>query len=415
MNKSDNTIKVHKVFCVGLACFFLMFLLSENNNSHAETCSPPVKIAGQTYTYTPASIQDAYDYASTTLGLTQFTLLLSGEVFYENLILNNGAIMLDGGYDCSFTNKASTKTGLWGTVTVTSTGSLNFASGTEGVAVVSTDQCDFDTDIDGFTRIGSCGGSADDCNDNDASVNPGALEVCGDGIDQDCDGNDENCPPICEILFCPSSEDCTAAGGFWWNDNSCQGVPESGTMVSTTGQRWMDRNLGATQVATSPTDSLAYGDYYQWGRGADGHQHTIELTEATSSSDTPGHGDFIITETYPYDWRVPRNDNLWQGETGINNPCPAGFRIPTIAEWETEMASWSSMDPAGAFASPLKLVMGGFHCHFCGEFWDEGDIGYYWSSTVYSVYAHYLQLGPISASTDYIDRAFGYNVRCIQD
>ena len=415
MKKSAISVRTHKVFYVCLTCFSLMFLLSANNNSHAETCSPPVKIADQTYTYTPTSIQDAYDYASTTLGLTQFTLLLSGEVFYENLILNKGAVMLDGGYDCSFTNKAPTKTGIWGTVTVTSTGSLNFASSTEDVAVVSTDQCEFDIDLDGFTRIGSCAGSADDCNDNNISINPDALEICGDGIDQDCNGTDEICPSTCEILFCPTSGDCTAAGGFWWSENRCMGVPESETVTSA-GQTWMDRNLGATQIATSPTDSLAYGDYYQWGRGTDGHQvSTSGLTWETSSSDTPGHGDFILTETSPYDWRVPRNNNLWQGESGINNPCPAGFRIPTKAEWETEMASWSSMDSSGAFDSPLKLVLGGFHCHFCGSFWDDGVLGYYWSSTVSGHYAHDLFIDSNSTRMEYNDRAYGYNVRCIQD
>src|SRR5210317_483940 len=102
MKKSAIAARAHKVFYVSFACFPLMFLFLANNNSHAETCSPPVKIAGQTYTYTPTSIQDAYDYASTTLGLTQFTLLLSGEVFSENLTLDKGAVMLDGGYDCSF-------------------------------------------------------------------------------------------------------------------------------------------------------------------------------------------------------------------------------------------------------------------------------------------------------------------------
>ncbi|MFT7002526.1 MAG: hypothetical protein ACJAVW_003569 [Spirosomataceae bacterium] len=39
----------------------------------------------------------------------------------------------------------------------------------------------------------------------------------------------------------------------------------------TTGKIWMDRNLGATRVATSSTDAYAYGDLYQWGRATDGH------------------------------------------------------------------------------------------------------------------------------------------------
>ena len=47
-----------------------------------------------------------------------------------------------------------------------------------------------DADGDGYTD-GICGG--EDCNDSDPAVYPGAPEICGDGIDQDCDGADLPC------------------------------------------------------------------------------------------------------------------------------------------------------------------------------------------------------------------------------
>lgn len=53
-----------------------------------------------------------------------------------------------------------------------------------------------DSDGDGYTAVGACTGSADDCNDNDASINPGAVDICGDGTDNNCNGLvDENCGP----------------------------------------------------------------------------------------------------------------------------------------------------------------------------------------------------------------------------
>jgi uncharacterized protein (TIGR02145 family) len=178
----------------------------------------------------------------------------------------------------------------------------------------------------------------------------------------------------------------------------------------------MDRNLGATQVADSSTDANAYGDLYQWGRAADGHEsRTSGTTNALSSSDTPGHGDFITPNSSPYDWRSPQNDDLWQGENGTNNPCPAGYRLPTLAEWDAEHDSWSSDDAAGAFASPLKLPLAGFREYSNGNLGNLGSVAYYWSSTVDGTRSEIMYFKDIVAYDDAFRRGYGFSVRCIKN
>jgi len=56
-------------------------------------------------------------------------------------------------------------------------------------AVCPPDPNDVDDDGDGLTE------NQGDCNDADAEIYPGAAETCGDGIDQDCSGDDAACPP----------------------------------------------------------------------------------------------------------------------------------------------------------------------------------------------------------------------------
>ncbi len=52
-----------------------------------------------------------------------------------------------------------------------------------------------DVDADGYYVERGCG-TENDCNDGDAAVNPGAEEICGDDIDQDCDGSDLDCDDV---------------------------------------------------------------------------------------------------------------------------------------------------------------------------------------------------------------------------
>ena len=201
----------------------------------------------------------------------------------------------------------------------------------------------------------------------------------------------------------------------------------------------MDRNLGASQVATSSTDYLAYGSLYQWGRGSDGHQQvtwtnstTGTLTNATTSirktDDLPGNVNFIlIPGASPYDWRNPQNNDLWQDVNGVNNPCPAGYRLPTDSEWDAERLSWSSNNATGAYTSPLKLPMAAIQLPFIGGSFlaGAGSEGYYWTSSVSGIWAKYLGFNDYPdqpgfmmtphASVSIEARADGMSVRCIKN
>jgi uncharacterized protein (TIGR02145 family) len=178
----------------------------------------------------------------------------------------------------------------------------------------------------------------------------------------------------------------------------------------------MDRNLGASRVATSSTDVASYGDLYQWGRGTDGHERRASAVISTLSvSDNPGHGDFIIATGSPYDWRSGQNTGLWQGVSGINNPCPSGYRLPTETELEAERVSWTSNNAAGALASPLKLPLAGYRSRSNGSLSSVGTYGDYWSSTVSSTASRFLSFGSTNAFMLASSRASSYTVRCLKD
>lgn len=198
----------------------------------------------------------------------------------------------------------------------------------------------------------------------------------------------------------------------------CSGSPTAVVEVinPTTGKIWMDRNLGATQAATASTDAAAYGDLYQWGRRADGHQcRTSPTTSSLSSSAQPNHGDFILVSSLPNDWLSVQNDNLWQSVNDANNPCPNGFRLPTENELEEERSTWLSDDAAGAFSSVLKLSMAGRRNQNTGELNGTDIKGAYWSSTVVGVNARRLRYTEDFAFWSTNSRANGYSVRCIKE
>ena len=279
---------------------------------------------------------------------------------------------------------------------------------------------------------------ADGADGNDGAVGPqGPIGLTGpagnDGVDG-ADGNDgavgatgtfQSGTVAGQMLYWNGTAWVTVATGnegqvltFTGGVPSWTGgtPPTPNVTNATTGKIWMDRNLGASQVATSSTDAASYGDLYQWGRAADGHQIRTSGTTATLSGiDQPAHGDFITINSGNYDWRSPQNDNLWQGVSGVNNPCPSGYRLPTDTELEAERASWGTNNAAGAFGSPLKLPMSGYRNYSNGSLNNVGTFGYYWSSTVSGANSRYLNLDSSDASVFTDIRAYGFSVRCIKD
>ncbi len=215
------------------------------------------------------------------------------------------------------------------------------------------------------------------------------------------------------FIYTMPADDVTLTANFKEEDIDTEVVDVTNPA---TGKTWMDRNLGASRVATSSTDEQAYGDLYQWGRAADGHQkRTSGTTTTLSSSDTPGHGKFILAPNSPYDWRSSQNDNLWQDIGGTNNPCPSGYRLPTEAEWDAERQSWSSNNAAGAFDSPLKLPAAGLRRGSYGSLYYVGSLGFYWSSNVDGFYSRHLAVSNTVSGMYPYYRAYGRSVRCIKD
>lgn len=198
-----------------------------------------------------------------------------------------------------------------------------------------------------------------------------------------------------------------------------------------TNRTWMDRNLGADQLPAFKNNAEGYGSLFQWGRFADGHQCVdhfgINPNYATSgvyfsslastSASNQGNawdGLFILNGNIPFDWLSTQDPNLWIGETGANNPCPTGYRLPSIAEFQAEAATWSSNNNDGAYASPLKIPQNGQRLRTNGNL-NYTASAFYWTTTVDGIRTRGFLISATTTGSVNNDRAIGNPVRCIKD
>ncbi len=83
--------------------------------------------------------------------------------------------------------------------------------GLEGVYFLDVDGDSYgDPDHSSCALASGYASEAGDCDDDDAAINPGETEVCGDGVDQDCDGGAPDC--TFSGTYSPGSQDVRLRG-----------------------------------------------------------------------------------------------------------------------------------------------------------------------------------------------------------
>ncbi|PWN57539.1 hypothetical protein C1634_025635, partial [Chryseobacterium viscerum] len=202
-------------------------------------------------------------------------------------------------------------------------------------------------------------------------------------------------------------------------------------IVAEDGKVWLNNNLGAhyaninhasfdpAQQATSSTDYLAYGSFFQWGRKPDGHE-LITWTGGTlgtavngttsTLNNTPTDALFITNGASPFDWRTTQDDTLWASASSANNPCPSGFRVPTNTEFNTLATAAGITNPATAASSVLRFSAAGRRQNL-GSFFSIGLTGFYWINSVNSSNSATWA----SSNIGYIYRSETSSIRCIKD
>ena len=187
-------------------------------------------------------------------------------------------------------------------------------------------------------------------------------------------------------------------------------------------QAWMVQNLAVTQL-NDGTNISNVTDNTAWAALTTPGYCWYNNDEATYK---PTYGAL-------YNWYAVNTGKL----------CPAGWHVPTDAEWHTLILY---LDPAAILASPESSIAGGKLKETGTTHWSDpntgatnesgftalpggnrgydftfkliGNYGYWWSSTENSsqtVFSRLMDYGSAEVNRDIDDKEIGFSVRCVND
>jgi uncharacterized protein (TIGR02145 family) len=197
---------------------------------------------------------------------------------------------------------------------------------------------------------------------------------------------------------------------------------------------FMDRNLGALSADADALGTSTFGLLYQWGR-KDPFPGTFDNI-AKEEAPTGPNLELSIAHpsTYYYnakssgDWyaatRSTRNDRLWNDGSGtktLYDPCPAGWRMPTSADWDVLTAE-TFLPENGTVSGRRATRNGGWfpaastRSYRNGELSQAGVEGEYWNADTFGSDARILYFySSFFLPGNTASRASGFSVRCVKE